>query len=543
LALPTEDTPAAAEASPAVSLFVERARAVNASFVLTPANAHDVTEICGRLDGLPLAIELIAARSKVFGPRALLGHLDHVLELRGSGVDRPTRHAALLSTIDWSYRLLTENQRLVFRRMGVFVGGADQAALTEVCGDLAWSREESMEAAVDLVDASMLTVAVDDDGEPRFSMLETIRAFALHLLGEAGELEDSRRRHAMHYREVAELLQAPRVLRTAAELRRAGRLADRELNNLRAALAWATAPGEDSDVIAGSRRALGLALLADVSWLWRHWDLTEASYWLERCVPGETAHQSEDLGRCLAEYAENLLLQEEPVRGLALARRSVEMLRALDSPALPESLVALGEIETELGNPGAGRLALEEALVLARAQGDIMTEGLALEAMAALAMDADDYERALELLREAVDHYLGEGFEYMANQGNINLALGLRRLGRLEEALALMSASLRAWLGVESPLNLAYYAEDYAAMLAESGELSWVPVLLGAADAERARKGVRRDRRQGAHAAEALAAQGVMDPDEWALAYERGHSMLIDDALESAITATTQRVV
>ncbi|MFZ2015490.1 MAG: NB-ARC domain-containing protein, partial [Nocardioides sp.] len=133
LPLPVTDTLEEAEASPAVQLFVDRAKAVRSSFALDADCAAEVVAICRHLDGLPLAIELAAARSKLLGPRALVSRLDQVLDLRGTGADRPSRQQALRETIDWSYRLLRPPEQAVFRRLGVFAGGAGLDGLSAVC--------------------------------------------------------------------------------------------------------------------------------------------------------------------------------------------------------------------------------------------------------------------------------------------------------------------------------------------------------------------------------------------------------------------------
>jgi predicted ATPase len=176
---------------------------VRASFSMTVDNSSEVAAICRHLDGLPLAIELTAARSKLLGPRALLTRLDRALDLRGSDADRPTRQQALRDTIDWSYRLLGAPQQSVFRRLGVFAGGAALDALAAVCADAALGERDPLELVEELVDASLVTVTEDEDGEPRLGMLETVRSFALDALSEAGELEAARRLHATHYADVA----------------------------------------------------------------------------------------------------------------------------------------------------------------------------------------------------------------------------------------------------------------------------------------------------------------------------------------------------
>jgi predicted ATPase/class 3 adenylate cyclase len=541
LALPTGDTAAAVEASPAVGLFVARARAVRQPFALTPSTASDVVQICRRLDGLPLAIELVAARTKVFGPRALLNRLDQALDVRGSDADRPARHTTLRSTINWSYGLLSEGQRQLFRCLGVFAGGADEAALAAVCAGSGWGGDDPMNIAIDLVDASLTTVTEDSDGEPRFAMLETVRTFAVDALEQAGELADVRRRHAAYFVTVAERLDWRRVLTTPEQIHRETHLFDVELNNFREVLTWATAPGAEPDLEAGSRTALGLALLSNVSWLWRHLDFAEAHHWLETCIDDSMGKVTAALGRCLTEYAQNLCMQGELLRGRQAARRSVEMLRAPDDPGLPGALAVLGELETALGDKHAGRRALEESVLRARQAGDDMMLAGQLQALAELEMDEDNCEHSLELLREAVDlSHRGDG-GYLGSHANHSIALVLRKLGRLNEAHKLMSTSLLQWMHAESDLNLASGAEDYSALLAEAGSVMWIPVLLGAADAVHEHSGVARDRRQTTQITDAdAAARTTMNSDDWATAYRRGRNMTIRDALQESINATTE---
>jgi predicted ATPase len=184
----------------AVRLFIERAQAVKADFAITNENAPAVAEICYRLDGLPLAIELAAARVKLFAPQALLARLSSPLRLLTGGPrDLPARQRTLRNTIDWSYHLLDADEQTLFARLGVFVGGCTLEAVDAVCnagGDLPMDIIDGIAA---LVDQSLLRQDEGGDGEPRFTMLETIREYALERLETCGESESMRRRHAIFY--------------------------------------------------------------------------------------------------------------------------------------------------------------------------------------------------------------------------------------------------------------------------------------------------------------------------------------------------------
>jgi len=228
--------------SESVNLFVERAHAADADFAVTDANARDVAEICTRLDGLPLAIELAAPRVRALSPAALLRRLDDRLKLLTGGAhDLDERQRTLRATIEWSYELLPDAERALIAQLSVFVGGCRLDAAEALCkADL-----EILDGLQSLVENSLLRRRADPDGEPRFWMLETIRDFACELLEERGNADDARRRHAEHFADEAEQLDLES--RTGNHAGVLARL-DEERNNLRAALAWARDQGE-SDLV------------------------------------------------------------------------------------------------------------------------------------------------------------------------------------------------------------------------------------------------------------------------------------------------------
>ena len=245
----------AVAASAAARLFVRQAGLVRPGFAVSQGNAADIAAICRRLDGLPLAIELAAARVKLLAPRAILARLDHSLGhslgLASAEVERPARQQTLRNTIAWSYDLLDPDLARVFRRAGVFAGGCtpeDLAAVTAADGGLAGS--DPLDLVAGLADVSLVTVTEGIGGEPRAGMLTTIREYALERLAEAGELDQTRRRHAGQYAAFAE--------HVTGQLNRPEHLAalDRlevEHDNLRAALTWslATPAGDPSGDPAG----------------------------------------------------------------------------------------------------------------------------------------------------------------------------------------------------------------------------------------------------------------------------------------------------
>jgi len=240
----------------AVRLFIERAQAAKADFAVTNESAPAVAEICYRLDGLPLAIEL-AARIKLFPPQALLARLDQRLALlTGGGRDRPARHQTIRGTIDWSYNLLDVAEQALFARLGVFVGGCTLEAATAVCNADGALPLDVTDGVASLIDKSLLRLKVGAGGEPRFLMLETIREYALERLAARGEGEALRDRHLRHYLALAEAA-APHM-RGAEQIVWAERL-ELEHDNLRAALTWAHEHGAgDGSSTAGAEAELRL---------------------------------------------------------------------------------------------------------------------------------------------------------------------------------------------------------------------------------------------------------------------------------------------
>ena len=276
--------------APAVALFVERAQAIAPDFAVDSANAAAIAEICARLDGLPLAIELAAARSKLLSPQALLKRLDRRLPLLTGGVlDAPARQQTLRAAIAWSYDLLDASERALFMSLGVFVGGCTLAAVECVCNELKIEHEEWKTAAhrqaffnfqcsilnvlESLIDKSLLYRSEDIGDEPRFMLFETIREYALEQLEASGAVTLARRRHVLYYLELANeidrQIHGPRQIELLARL-------DTERENLRAAMAWCLGDGgrRDKETRADdsqspvSRQVIGLQLAGSLWWAW-----------------------------------------------------------------------------------------------------------------------------------------------------------------------------------------------------------------------------------------------------------------------------------
>ncbi|HEX2165183.1 MAG TPA: LuxR family transcriptional regulator, partial [Thermoanaerobaculia bacterium] len=241
LALPPEDETARAGdvlAAAAVELFVERARGARPGFLLADEDAPTVAQICRRLDGLPLALELAAARIKVLAPRELARRLDDAFALLTGGArTAPPRHRTLRATLDWSYRLLDEAERSVLRRLSVFLGAFDLEGAEAVAAGEGVEREAVLDLVAALVDRSLLTVE-SVAGRARYRLLETVRRYATERLAEAGERERAARRHVRHHLALAEAAE-PEVFGGGGE--GAMRRLDEHATDLRAAFEHAAA--------------------------------------------------------------------------------------------------------------------------------------------------------------------------------------------------------------------------------------------------------------------------------------------------------------
>ena len=299
----------------AVRLFVERAQAANADFQLTDERAAAVAAICARLDGLPLAIELAAARTSVLAPQALLAKLDDQLRLLTGGPrDAPMRQRTLRDTIAWSDALLSGTARQLFRQLAVFAGGWSLEAAEAVCaltGDM-----DVFEGLAMLVDHSLVRQREDADGSTRFDMLETLREYGTEQLAAAGELDPARQRHAAYILELAERaapqLYGPRQQSWFARL-------DAEYNNVRAALAYAL---EHAPLVA-------LRLAGALGWYWYiRVPFAEGLQWLQAALA--RTDETAGVARAWALTAEGTLLRE--LSHLDAAARALdEALRLFDA--------------------------------------------------------------------------------------------------------------------------------------------------------------------------------------------------------------------
>jgi predicted ATPase/class 3 adenylate cyclase/DNA-binding CsgD family transcriptional regulator len=385
----------------AVRLFIARAQAAKADFQMTNETAPAVAEICSRLDGLPLAIELAAARIRLLPPQALLARLDQRLKiLTGGARDLAARQQTLRGAIDWSYNLLNASEQLLFARLAVFVGGCTLEAVEAVCnaeGDL---ELDVLDGVASLVDKSLLRQEEGPEGEPRFLMLGTIHEYARERLEASGEAETVRRQHATFYMGLAETAQG--ALQGPDQGHWLRRL-EVEHDNLRTALAWS----QEADA------ELGLQL---VGVLWHFWYRRgywrEGRAWIERLLArAQTTTPSRSRAWALFGAWVLASLEGDAVAARARSEESLAIFRALGKTrGLAYALMAVGAETRGPGDPMAGRALLEESLALFREVGDTLGRALALRFLGDEAYVRGDTAAAHALFQESLTlyHELGD---------------------------------------------------------------------------------------------------------------------------------------
>ncbi len=395
----------------AVALFLERARMIRPDFQVNSTNTRTIAEICVRLDGLPLAIELAAVRIKLLPPQALLKRLEHRLEvLTGGSRDLHARQQTLRNTIQWSYDLLNKEEQGLFRRLSVFEGGCtlEAAAAIYNAGNDTNGRMKALEVVASLVDKSLLQQTEREGDEPRLLMLETIREFGLECLRECGELEAASRSHAAYYLQLAE--EAELNLLGSEQRMWLNRL-EQEHGNLRTALGWLLEQAR-TEV---DQAELALRMFGALESFWTacdHW--TEGQTFLWRVLKVSegivTLAKAKALKAAtyLLDHVQNNIDLEE-----ALLRESLKLYREFeDARGIVDSLGLLGSVAREKGNFAEAHSLTEEALMLSNGIGYKVAIARSLKALGVLFKDHGDYVKSYSLLEESFNLYKELGNKY-----------------------------------------------------------------------------------------------------------------------------------
>jgi predicted ATPase/DNA-binding CsgD family transcriptional regulator len=458
----------------AMALFIQRVKYVKPDFELNKENASSVAEICVRLDGLPLAIELAAARVKLFNPQSLVGQLRNRFTLLKDGPqDSPSRHRTLWGTMDWSFDLLEDAEKILFARLSVFQGGRTIEAAEKVCGfDL---QMDVLDGLASLLNKSLLQQVDEQECEPRFIMLETIHEYARVQLEKMGETNAIRRRHASYFTAFAERVE-PETRGGPQQMRWLRRLVA-ENGNLRAALDWS---------LGGADIQLGLRLVGALGFFWyRHIHFDEARCWIARALElmegapasvragvynaaGLIAHVTHDLEwgkqmqeKALAIHREigdqrdigwSLTLlsglsmgqREEYEQAIANCEESLALLSQVgDIAGVTQTLNIIGELARLQGNFDRAERAYMECLEIARQTGDTLREAMQAGNLAFLALAAGDIDRAEVLILQGLSLSLEMEYRPLIISYITYLASLLSAQGKLERAARIIGMAER----------------------------------------------------------------------------------------------------
>lgn len=446
-------------AIPSVALLLQRTQALNPRFELTQENADDIAAICVRLDGLPLALELVAARLKLLAPRDLVRRLDRRLALLTHGPqDLPERQRTLRATIYWSYNLLDLHEQLWFECCSVFVGGWTLAALEGMqeqlhrAGTMNVNSPDLLDVLAALVDKSLIQMQSGDSGEPRFDLLETIREFAaerLHVRGTAGLVAQA---HADSYL----ALIAPWDVNAPAWLAKI----EAELDNLRTALRWyLSRPGQ-------IEAALRLGKVLRRFWYWRDM-LTESRLWLDQLVAKSEGIESEARAEILAGAALQATVQGDTVRVLELHAETLRLCELLNlSKQRSNTLTALGTLYARKGDLPRAIGYLEESLTVAQQVDNPDTLSTAYYMLAGTLVDeGNDIPRALILYEEALSIARAHQRAIVESMTLAALGIAYALSGHLNRAAELLPQALAMQQAMNAVMSLGW-THQYMGILA-----------------------------------------------------------------------------
>jgi predicted ATPase/DNA-binding CsgD family transcriptional regulator len=523
-------TPQELEAYESVRLFVERAHQRKPSFELTLRNGQAVAQVCWRLEGIPLAIELAAGRMGVLSAEQLASRLEDSLKLLTGGRTTDPRHRTLRATLEWSHDLLSESERTLFRRLAVFAGGGTLEAAEEVCSGEGIEQDDVLDILSKLVDKSLVVAEASPgvDGELRYRMLEPIRQYGQERLEESGEADATRDRHAASFLALAE--KAGPELRGPRQVPWLKRL-DTERDNVRGAMAWLVGQGESQTVA-----RIGWAL-----WLfwWMHGHFTEGRRWMEE----------------------------------ALAKGS-----AMPASFRAKALFVAGTMADGQADRRSAEPLIKESLMLFRELGDKLGSALALSGTGLVAVGQGRHERGVALFHEAVDLFLEIGERWGASVTLSFLAVGwsgrgdpirpkrlaerglelareigspeaicvachagtmaARAEGDHERARGLLQEGLVHAAEAGNETNVAYCLEGLAALAASEDRLERAGGLWGAAEAllekiEAAAYIYAPDR--SVYRDQVSAARVQLDEEAWQAAWAQGRAMPREQAIEYAL--------
>ncbi len=524
----------------AVALFIERAQAVKRDFAVTNASVAAIAEICSRLDGLPLSIELAAARVRLLPPPALLSRLSSRLKLLTGGPrDLPQRQQTLRNTIAWSFDLLAPEERTLLRRFAIFAGGCTLEAAETVCAAPGGAEPLALDVldGLDSLAAQSLLRQHEsgEDDNPRFRMLETIREYGLEQLHESGEAHALQQAHIEYFIALAE--QAAQWFRTPQE-RRWLEMLEREHDNFRAALGWAREQADSPN---------GLRLAGALAYFWfSSGYLSEGREWLEGMLTLTSvgADEATDeqvpaavLARALYGAGDLAVWQGDHAHGTTRLEQSLVVARAAgDLGQAADANNRLGVAAVWQGDTERAAQRLEESLALARTLGNPVIAAGPLNNLGEVAYLRGDLERAAAYYEEALTSLQQGGDRVgqhimLGNLGNV-----ARRQGDLAKAEMLYRESLELSQEPGDPRAIAESLEGMAKVVGQAGDAVRAARLLGASAALRDAIGAPQPPTERADIESTLQpARAALAADGWAAAFAAGRALSLERAIQEAL--------
>jgi non-specific serine/threonine protein kinase len=500
---------------------------VKPDFEITNNNAPAVAEICVHLDGLPLAIELAAARIKLLPPRALLSRQGNRLKLlKGGARNLPARQRTLRATIDWSYQLLDEDEKTLFGRLSVLAGGSTLEAVEEVCdpeGEL-----EVLEVVGSLLEKSLLRREEGADGEPRFAMLETVQEYAREKLEESGEAEETRRRHAEHYLALAETAE-PELL--GADQGRWMRRLGSEFANLREAHSWFLDPGQEDGERAGMRLRLAAAL-------WRFWAaqrFEEGKVWLQTALGRDTGEFPALRAKALGALGFILLFQHDFERAMDALEEAVAFYEELgDKSGAAFALANLGWAALHGDYRARVPAFVREAEALMQEDIDDHARAILGIVCASAAIGQGDLDSAVPQLEESLALCRELGDRRSASMALFVLGVTELRRGNLERGATLLEEGAQISRELGDRLGAPYFAEGLAKLSAMRSRPVRAARLWGAAEALRERDGLslsKFDRANTDYERDLVLVRSALDEATFDAAWAEGRAMSFEQAV------------
>jgi predicted ATPase/transcriptional regulator with XRE-family HTH domain len=559
----------------AINLFTQRAKDVRADFELTGDNASAVAQICSRLDGLPLALELAAARVKLLSPQAILARLEGRLALLTGGPrDLPARQRTLRGAIEWSHDLLDDEEKKLFRRLGVFVGGFTLEAADAICSYEPASTSSYpgiLEGIASLVDKSLVQQREGVGAEPQFTMLETILAYSRDKLAESGEEEETRRRHALYFVGLAE--EANLKVWGPTEESSLDRF-DEEHDNLRAAIQWSHSRVDGLEIelrLVGAlgrfwefrsysvegRQRIASALSRPESRqpevkLLRAWALLQAAtlaYWHTDYSAAQSAAEEAlrtftELGNkqgiavALTDLSDIFRSLGDYDKALGLGLQALEISRGLADPlGTLVSLIMVGWAEIRPGYYDQAAVHIEEALSIGRQLDAPNRTAFALAGLAEVKLRQGDYESADNLLEEALALHRATGFRWgiAATLGTIAWIALRRKDYRRSRGMLAESLAMRNELSDKG--GIAWCLERFADIEIATADLLTAAHLLGAASSVREATGAVVDIPDQAEYDRTIELlRSRFGEEAFGRAYQEGRAMSMEQAMEYALS-------